>query len=506
MQKEKEFQKPLISVILPMHEHRGIALEALESWIDQQRCQADDYEIILIIDDTLQDFEPMFRQKLRPHDTLLPASNENYMEHYNLGAGHARGEVLFFTEPHCMAEPQAVAEMIQYMTTHAPDGFCARTVPICPTPLARLASRMFEEFFVEWSRPDHWSKVFLRGFGLRRSIYFAVGGFQSQYFRFAESLLAVTLRNNGYQIGYAPGVGIRHLYEDTFALLDSSLKFYTEGECLYWLHHPSGSLNGFFDVPPEWNDISSIHTYLKPTLRHVLWRQLRIRAGITATFRGWILSVGQFVNILLSGKLTQTWLLLKSSLLVWLTKSRYFYCWFHTNRRFQVFRKYCTEITSHYRLIFGLKHFSQSSFNQIPQSEYFPEQMDSHQIVGFYPIESYQGKRFRWSSPISAVRVNLDPASYALTIHLQRVRHLVPEKELSIFWGQTRIQSVTFDPEKYTLHCIISKNILETSEEDWLIFLCIPWNIPGVHRKDKRKLGIPVVSIHFDQQNSTTSG
>jgi len=41
--------KPLLSVIIPLGDHRGHALEAIESWT-RQTCPREDYEVIVITD------------------------------------------------------------------------------------------------------------------------------------------------------------------------------------------------------------------------------------------------------------------------------------------------------------------------------------------------------------------------------------------------------------------------------------------------------------------------
>jgi len=188
-----DFSTPIVSVIVPMRDHRGIAIEAVESWVKKQRCNPDDFEVILIIDDTTRQLEGAFRRMLRPHDQLIIHMADSYMEQYDVGARYAKGEFLFFAEPHCIAEPEAISEMLYYISSRSYDGFCARTTPICTNSIAQTFSRIFEERFEEWSREDHWSKVFMRGFGIRRSVYIGVGGFLYKYKRFAESLLAATL-------------------------------------------------------------------------------------------------------------------------------------------------------------------------------------------------------------------------------------------------------------------------------------------------------------------------
>src|SRR5260221_2039710 len=166
-----------LAVVLPMRDHRGWATRSVASWTESQRFDPNDFELILVIDKQTAELAERLTRLLRPHDQVIHHDG-NDMAQYHAGAGAARSDLLFFTEPHAFAEPEAVAQIIEYMDTHAVDGLCARSSPVTVDALGRAEARIFANGFEGWSKPESWVRVIVRGFALRKETYEAVGGFE----------------------------------------------------------------------------------------------------------------------------------------------------------------------------------------------------------------------------------------------------------------------------------------------------------------------------------------
>src|SRR5262245_8280621 len=102
--------KPFISVIIPLPDHRGHAVEAIESWTEQS-CPRGDYEIVVIIDGREPELEEKVAKLLSPHDQVLRCNEGSLHDCYNAGARAARGQVLLFTESHVKADPDCLREI-----------------------------------------------------------------------------------------------------------------------------------------------------------------------------------------------------------------------------------------------------------------------------------------------------------------------------------------------------------------------------------------------------------
>jgi hypothetical protein len=89
----------------------------------------------------------------------------------------SRADRLLFTELHCVARPGCLKAIDAYFATHEMQGACLHSEPGCLTPFAQAESIKFEQYFEEWSKPGDWRKVLVRGFAVKKSAYFEVGGF-----------------------------------------------------------------------------------------------------------------------------------------------------------------------------------------------------------------------------------------------------------------------------------------------------------------------------------------
>jgi predicted dehydrogenase len=243
---------PDVSVVLVLPDHRGWAERAVASWLDEQTLPADRYELIVVSDGADPDLETRLERLLRPQDRLLRRPGAHEIVLYDVGARAAQAPTLLFTEPHCVAEPECLDEVLGYLERTRYDGACLRSVGVSSNEPARLEERYFDQGFRESSREGHWCKVILRGFALRRDAYVAAGGFEGEWGRFSEFALAVALHRRGHRLGYATGACVRHAYtQSLWALVPPGADF-AEGECAYRAARGDAALEGYIEPGPVW--------------------------------------------------------------------------------------------------------------------------------------------------------------------------------------------------------------------------------------------------------------
>src|SRR5215510_5962818 len=118
---------PFASIVLPAYESHETIAESLAS-IQSQRFQ--DFELIVVDsspDDRtgsiVRESFPQVRY-FRESARLLPHEARNY------GAGHSSGQVLVFTDPDCVAEPDWLERLIAHHTAgHEVVGGAMRSSP-----------------------------------------------------------------------------------------------------------------------------------------------------------------------------------------------------------------------------------------------------------------------------------------------------------------------------------------------------------------------------------------
>ena len=265
---------PRFSIIIPLPDHRGMAIDCIASWTRGQTLPRSQFELVLLADGSNAALDEKLRGLLGPGDQFIvhPTDNETLL--YDLGARHARGHMLLFSEPHCIAEPQCLAELAEYLATHAVDGACLRSVGISPNWMARLEEKQYNQGFAEVGRPGDWRKVILRGVAVDRAAYLAAGGFEHAFGRFAEWALGARLHAQGRRLGYAAGAAVQHLYTTDFAQLAPHVLGFSAGEILYRDHEPAEYCDRYFGVPAEWLDRNLCQRDVARALRRAAGRRL----------------------------------------------------------------------------------------------------------------------------------------------------------------------------------------------------------------------------------------
>jgi hypothetical protein len=111
----RPLDEPEVSVILPMPDHRGYAERAVTSWTEGQTFARDRYEVIVASDGADAALDERVEPLLGPADRAIREDGATEIELYDKAARAARGRLLVFTEPHCIAEPDFIEEMVAHL-------------------------------------------------------------------------------------------------------------------------------------------------------------------------------------------------------------------------------------------------------------------------------------------------------------------------------------------------------------------------------------------------------
>lgn len=486
--------KPLVSVIIPMEDHRGLGLQSLESWTQHQRCNAEDFELIILLDNVDERVAKAMQQRLRPGDRAIHQETSTEMEAYDIGARQAKGKYLFFTEPHCIAEPEVISQIILFFQSKSNlDGFCVRSTPLIRNNIGKMETRMYEKGFADWSKEDHWVKVILRGFGIKRESYLSAGGYDFKYDRFSEWLLAATLHHKGYRLGYAPGVGVHHLYSDSFSLLAPFIKSFTDGECLYRLTGDQDIVRQYFDTPFEWIEARSINQALLRGLLRTLFSYLfRKKTGAMLRTKDALQAMTRLLPMAVMGKyalLLSVWVrIVGARLRFWLA--------INEKQRYRAFEDWYILKTNFYRIKFVIEHPATQPNQEA--MEYDVKQMKDHQVFGFHGLETYQAQHFRWTAPVAVVNMQLDfQNDYEGVMQIHGVRGFSNEHTPAMYVNGQRL-NVRFNAQTHQFLFDLTKQQLQNaSGTQTLVLLCAPWSAGNVRKTDPRLLGIPFVGLRF---------
>lgn len=261
--------QPQVSVVLALADHRRQAARAIESW---HRQTVAPLEVVVVAQ---QPADPTVGElPLGPADRLVHYPSQNVNQLTDIGARLARGQLLFVTESHVVANPDCLEEVLRYFEQHDVDAACVHSYGINENSLADAEERNCQQDFAMRTAPGHWNKVTIRGIAMRREVYLASGGFEYRYGHFSEPLLGIRLHEAGYRVGYIPRAIVGHYNNATLKMLETGIRDYGRGWARYAEEHPNGDHTGYFGRCKVWESVAA-RQRLQQNLRECGWRDLR---------------------------------------------------------------------------------------------------------------------------------------------------------------------------------------------------------------------------------------
>ena len=188
----------------------------------------------------------------------------------------ARGDVLFFTESHCLPEPETLAQADAAARVN-PEwaGFSCHSVPITHNLLSKVEAETYGRD-IEFGAIEHpWRKVLDQCFVVRRSAYFQAGGFDPAFGHFAEWLIAARFHALGLTIGYTPAARIHHVYIGQFGEWRRFTTDFIEGQMKYLALEPDDPVRTMFEEVPEWSGRHRLQRGVARRMFRMLLRDLR---------------------------------------------------------------------------------------------------------------------------------------------------------------------------------------------------------------------------------------
>ena len=158
-------------------DHRGHALEAIQSWTGQT-CPREDYEVIVVTDGREPGLAAYVARLLTPRDQCFCCPDGSLHECYNVGARAARGQVFLFTESHVKANPDCVVEIIARFAQNDVDGLAVASGGINESRFAAHEQIIYEEALAD-RIAGQWNLCTVRGCAIERTAFHRAGGFRT---------------------------------------------------------------------------------------------------------------------------------------------------------------------------------------------------------------------------------------------------------------------------------------------------------------------------------------
>ncbi|HZS04375.1 MAG TPA: glycosyltransferase [Blastocatellia bacterium] len=487
-----------VSVIVTLTDERGQGRECVRMLTQGQTLAREKYEVIVITDGSYPQLAREAEKMLAPQDSLVhfPSSNEFYL--YEIAARRARGRVLFFTEAHCVPEPECLEAMVRFLDISGCDGARCRSVRIDENLnyLAQMEDRVIEDFRSANLQKDHWLKVLIHGFGIHRDVYFQEGGFTSEFGQFAEWELAARLHSRGRRLGYAPEVVVRHCYAGDLKILFSFIRDFTRGEMKCRATLPKEFCEKYFGPLPEWFE----HGFYNSALTRRLCLYL-IERFSSALKDGDYKASLELLRLLRRFDVTALcglrWHLLAARKSIILARLKMRLWRFSAERCYQAYHRHWAAIIQYCRLEF-LADQAAALRGEVPATfQYDLTRIAADDLTGFYPLETWQGHSFRWSEPAAVVRVSLPAGDYEVRIEMLPVRSEALPLHIEVIFDGHTVCKTTQDSHRPVTFRLTADKFKPETDRHYLALLCNAFRPLQFDSTDERALGLPVTGISF---------
>jgi hypothetical protein len=486
-----------ISVILPLYDRRVDEERCVRSWVVDQTFPRASYEVVVLSDGSNPSMERRLEKLLSGHDSLVRKPGASMMGLYHFGAQRARARMLFFTEFHCMGEPDCLEQLWTYLQAHDFDGACVRTIPECPNAFASVEHGLFEELFGEWSQPGDWRKIFVRGVAISSEAYFEAGGFNPTLSYFSDWALAASLDAHGRRLGYAPTAAVRHCYNVSYSQFSQQVRDRAQAECRYRLAQAPAFSEQYFGTPADWQNRESSRPIaaraalwiLVKSLRRSIVRRDRVGAArlLAACWRRVPWAVWGVLGPLL-----------------WLRATRVggrVRCGMARDREDRLRRAYLyayRQITRYYMLYFIARRHREALESPRPGLSFEMGRLPDGQLWGFQGVERWNGQQFRWTGAVGVLRLSVPPGTYRVEIDVLPVRGGLLCIVRDAYFNGRSMGRLEIDEAKSRIVGRIDPWMFKAGGEQRLALVSIPI-APFADPAEPRELGMPVAAVRLLQ-------
>ncbi|HSI62641.1 MAG TPA: hypothetical protein VLE43_05965 [Candidatus Saccharimonadia bacterium] len=433
-------------MIIPLEFHRGQGEDCLRGWTQGQDYPRDQFELVLAIPPSLPQSEvDSLLAMLSPHDQAIRLPDEHDIALCAAAAKHARGEVFFFTESHCLPDKDVLTQADLALSTHPGwAGFSCQSVPITHNLLSKIEAGFYERD-IRAAMEHPWRNILDQCFVTTRKAYLATGGFDGTLGHFAEWVLSARYRQHGLKVGYWPAARIHHYYIGELEEWWEFTEDFTAGENMMLTRPIRDPVLDWFHENDEWAARHENSRVLAWKMTAMVLRSIftRSRSSMPPDFPQ--IPPGGNARDLCSwaarGLLGTSAPLLSANWRVWRAHASLLLALRRNDhvRAEKALPTLCTALASRRRRQLLRGHMPSLLLQEGPipgSGEWIPESNTPVVCAGFHAAETWRDAPLRWSKPAAMVELRLQKGKHEVTLEWMtratplRIQFFVNERAL----------------------------------------------------------------------------
>lgn len=472
-------------MILPLADHRGFARAGMEGWAGQTLA-ADRFEVVAVTPGSDPRLDRQVRRLLRPRDRLLLVPRAAEIELYQAGAEAAAGDVLLFTESHCVPEPDAAEAVSRFFSASDTAAGSLRSVHIPRGRLARLEELLGQHEEARRTAAGRWADVSLRGFAMRTDLFRRLG-FRLELERFAETALALELERGGWRIQDIPDAVVNHADCAFVRELEPALLALGRGRRAFLEGGPRDLVERFLGGP-DWTERAALEGRAARALCRVIARSLLSSNG-NGTGTTLARSLAGLAPAALGGA--------RGALLA-----------ARTGARLSLLRclqpggdaeSHLPRFAAAWQTLVRCGEMERLARRALPPPAppddpplFAPGEMDDAHFLGFHAREADARGSFRWSGPAGLVRLHLLAGDYRVRLTASSPPG---ERRVRLFFNGRRVPFAAEPGEPWLATFRLERRFFHGDGEQHLGVVCAPFVPRAAGLSDPRVLGMAFRAI-----------
>jgi Nucleotide-diphospho-sugar transferase len=482
----------LLTVIYPIFDVRGDAVERLRLWTEEQDFDPHGYRVVVVAGTATDLDETALRKVLRNQDGILrvPGAGRD-ADYWNAGAREATTRWLLFVEGHGMPERDSLSALAAWIAANPNGEACNFRIKNSEDHrVARLMKRWFAETQTNWTDPSTWRRLHRTACTIRRDVFEDIGPFEPEYGQFAPPLLSARMHQRGLSISALPTSGIMHDDSLEISVHHDDTADYVRGEMDARADNDPVFFEKYFGPPPSQGQNMIVPArYARSIVKGLVVAALHRPAQAPHLLRqafallpAALLSLQNRVWLLAAVTRVDEWLLMHSPLTEAVRWKRF--------------------LLAHGRLV-RTEQMLWMARHPLPPIQFgaaeqrWPiTQIGAYAIIGLHALEQIGEAAFRWAHPVFLLRLAA-AAKGVLTLETRNLRSGIGLSDITVVVGARMLSPNEIELDNSGNIKLNVRPPLTPEADTDIVIIVNELSEPPVENGRGRRLGLPLFSVGF---------